>query len=322
MATDLEIQFNLKAEELLALRERKNSGEKLTAQQYSELGLYRDLLNAYVQNKRKEDRLITINAAKEAVAAARDIQAAETKRLQIEFAEKAALFTALTSGKGPLVPTETVEQKAPAKPVLVETPINPTNVNQSIRDIQNTGKGVEEATKTQEFSKQEGIFNEFSSSVAFIETIKTTVAQSSEKTLIAVSAPVPVVVNQDAGAILSSIETLKTDVSQILQTGEVQIQRTVQLSTINSAVYSDPESAVRAIPVKQDSLDPAVQLIQTENNPYNITGSQLDILQNQLAVESINLITQAEVAAQIQEFEQTQLYEEQAAAVETFTGGG
>jgi hypothetical protein len=316
MATDLEIQFNLKAEELLALRERKNSGEKLTAQQYNELALYRDLLNAYVQNKRKEDRLITINAAKEAVAAARDIQAAETKRLQIEFAEKAALFTALTSGKEPLVPTETVEQKPPAKPVLVETPIDPTNVNQSIRDIQNTGKGVEEATKTQEFSKQEGIFNEFSSSVAFIETIKTTVAQSSEKTLIAVSAPVPVVANQDAGAILSTIETLKTDVSQILQTGEIQIQRSVQLDVFNSSVYGqDVESSVRVIPVKQDSLDPTVQLIATAQNPYTVT-------QTQLAAESIILLNQAEIADVIAQKEQIQIVEEQAAAVDSFTGGG
>jgi hypothetical protein len=316
MATDLEIQFQNKVDELLALRERKLSGEKLTTQQYTELGLYRDLLNEYVQNQRKEDRLLSISAAKESVAAARDLQAAETKRLQVEFAAAAERFTAITSGNAPLVPVEVVDQKTPEKPVVNETVIDPSNFNKTIRDIQVAGKNIEEGTKTQEFSKLEGTFNEFSNAPLFIETIKNTIAQAVEPIPVAVTEPVPPTVNPDAGFSIASIETLKSDVSQILQTGEREIVRTVELDIFNANVYgTDVETGIRAVSIKQDTLDPTVELIRTAQNPFTVT-------QAQLAAQSIALLTQQELAAEIAQFEQVELREEQASAVESFTGGG
>jgi hypothetical protein len=316
MATDLEIEFQNKVEELLELRERRLSGEKLTTQQYTELGLYRDLLNEYVQNQRKAERALSISASKESVAAARDIQANETKRLQLDFAEAAARFTAITSGNEPLVPVEVVDQKTPEKPVVNETVIDPSNFNKTIRDIQVAGKDIEEGTKTQEFSKLEGTFNEFSNAALFIETIKTTIAQSVEPRPIAVTEPVQPTVNQDAGFSLASIETLKSDVSQILQTGEIQIVRTVELDIFNSSLYgNDVETSIRATSIKQDSLDPTVQLINTQLNPFTVTEAQL-------ATEALVLLSVAETSAELAEIRQDQLFEEQASAVESFSGGG
>jgi len=295
-------QLNEKLDRLFDLRV---SGKTLTGNEVKEVAFYRDLLNEYFAQR-----------------ASGGITPEYLREFSVRFEEAETLYLATLSSGVRLGQVEVVDQKTLEKPVLNETVIDPSNVNKSIRDIQTAGKDVEDGTKTQEFSKLEGTFNEFSNSALFIETIKTTIAQSTEPRPIAVNAPAPPTVNQDAGFTIASIETLKSDVSQILQTGEIQIVRTVELGTYKSAVYNDPESAVRATAIKQDSLDPTVSLIAEAVNPYNVTGAQLDILQNNLALEAESLVTQFEIAAEIQEFEQVQLAQEQSAAVESFSAGG
>jgi hypothetical protein len=296
------IQLNEKLDRLFDLRV---SGNTLTGNEVKEVAFYRDLLNEYFAQR-----------------ASGGITPDFLREFSVRFEEAETLYLATLSSGVRLGQVEVVDQKTLEKPALNETVIDPSNVNKTIRDIQTAGKDIEEGTKTQEFSKLEGTFNEFSNSALFIETIKTTIAQSVEPIPVAVNTPVPPTVNQDAGFTIASIETLKSDVSQILQTGEIQIVRTVELGTYKSAVYNDPESAVRATAIKQDSLDPTVSLIAEAVNPYNVTGAQLDILQNNLALEAESLVTQFEIAAEIQEFEQVQLAQEQSAAVESFTGGG
>lgn len=288
-------QLNEKLDRLFDLR---LSGNKLTVGEIKEIEYYRELLSEYFAQR-----------------AAGGITNEYLRDFSERFQQAEALYTAAQTGTN-LFRDLPVQPATPQPPVRIDNDIDPSNPTKFIRDVQNTGQNLEDATKTQEFSKLQGVFNEFSNAPTFIETIKNTIAQNVEPIPVAVTEPVPLVINADAGFSTSSIEILKNDVSQILQTGEIQIEKTVELNIFAAGIYGeDAETAIRATSIKQDTLDPTVQLINTAINPFTVTT-------NQLAQEALILVSVAETGAALAEFEQNQLLAEQSAAVESFSGGG
>jgi hypothetical protein len=310
---DLQAQFNLRSAELLALRERKQAGEELSAGEYATLGLYRDLLNAFVQQQRIADRKANNEANKEAVAAARDLAELNNAATLEKFAGIEAEFNALYRDKPDLFPPEDeIKAPPPEKPVETVVEFDPSNPQKTVQDIQNAGKDVEEGTKKTDFTRQEGVFNEFSSSTDLIESLKSTVAQTTEKS--ANIGETSAVFQNDGGIVQSSgIESLKDKVSQLIDENERLIDRPVQLDIFSSGFYAnDIETNIRALGIKQNTLDPATVLFRTESNQYSVPFQLV-------AAQSVQLVTEAELA----QIAAQESYEDSTATyTDYFSGGG
>lgn len=291
------LELETKLNRLFDLRSAYQQGEKLTISQFKEIGYYRELLNEW----------FTQNASFAGITASFTVQFS----LRFETAE--SQYIAIETGTNLSAPEAVVPSQTPSAPVRIENNIDPANPLQSIRNFIAAGQSVEQGTKQQDFSREQGVFNEFSVSATFIETIKNTIAQQVDRSLVVAVAPVTVISVESS--LTATIELIKSDVAQIIQSGEREIDRPVQLDVFTSDVYGDVESSIRTISIKQDSLDPRTELIRTAQNPFTVT-------QAQLATEALVLLSVQEAASQLREFEKNQLFEEQAAAVESFTGGG
>jgi hypothetical protein len=106
---------------------------------------------------------------------------------------------------------------------------------------------------------------------------------------------------------------LKNQVSQLIDENERLIDRPVQLDIFSSGFYaSDIETNIRALGIKQNTLDPATVLFRTESNQYSVPFQLI-------ADQSVKLVTEAEIAQIALE----ESYEEATATyTDYFSGGG
>lgn len=186
---------------------------------------------------------------------------------------------------------ETVPRPTPQEPVQSTVAFDAGNVNQTVIDIQIAGQDVETGTKRLTLTRETGVFNEFSVSADFLETIKTTIAQSAGAAAITTT-PVGAVVLDGADQ-TATLETIKTDVSQLIQSGEQLIPSTANLSTKTGGVYrNDIESVYDALGIKQDVLSPLTVFQSATVNVFGFApgdvfnlGSTQDLIETQLVSE-------------------------------------
>jgi len=292
-------EFTIAIEELFALRKRNKAGEKLAGAEYKKLEYFRDILNSFLDQKASGGQL-TVN---------------ERNALIVRYEEANALYLAAEGGAltQPLTPPPV--KQAPVLTPSTDVKLDVANPQQYIREITTTGKSVEDGTKAGGASQLEGQVNEYSIIPDFIETIKSTIAQEDDGVLkLAVE---PVVSNEvvDDVGIVTLAETLKSDVAQLIATEETLIDRKPLLFTQGVGIYVDLESQLSIFNVKQDTLDSRNIFVDETVNAYDIPETYLGEVQVQL---SAAVAVAAEALAEYK----AQLTEEQAVAIETYSGGG
>ena len=212
---------------------------------------------------------------------------------------------------------EDVPSPVPQKPIQNNVEFDASNVNKTISDIQAAGLDVEDGTKREDFSRQEGVFNEFSVAATYFETLKTTIAQSVSGTQAFTSIAVTNRDTTDSASQAATIDTLKNDVSQLIQEGEKLVEKDALLNSRETAFYRDDlETVFRALGIKQDTLAPTTVFRSSEVNVYNLSAQEI-LTENPEFVQAEIFIAEQQAAQQTEE-----IAEQISGAVETFSAGG
>lgn len=235
----------------------------------------------------------------------------------IDQADKLKELYALQLGNAPLFTYEPpVEKSEPTVGTVIDVKLDPTNPTKYINELVAAGSDVDQGTKVEDVSRLQGTVNEYSSPVTLIEAVKQQVAQQAGTPIVLTTetATVPEGVSTD------TVELLKAQVSQLLQEGEIAIVPEVVFNKNELPLYSGKgnlEGQLEIFNMKLDSFDPNTKFVHDSPDPYD-----KDTLDMYTAKAGIELLTAQELAAELEKIQQQQLVEEQAAAVESFTGGG
>ncbi len=240
---------------------------------------------------------------------------ATAEQILIDQAGKLQELYAQLNGNDPLIAYEPpVTAPEPTVPDTANIKLDPTNPTKFINELVAAGSDIETGTKVEDISKLQGSVNEYSSPVTLIESVKKQVAQTSETAAIAFAEAQAV----PEGISIETIEALKNDVSQLLQEGEIAVVPEIILNKNDLPLYRGSiEGQLSIFNIKQDTFDANVKIANTSLNPYDTTA-----LDNYAASVGVELLQAQEIAAELEKLQQEIIAQEQATAVESFTGGG